>query len=231
MELDDKYKRYVKSIMKEIPVSGRRKLEIEADLINNLIDKEEQNPRMDPIELMGTPSSVASEFRENLSLNEIKGFEYRSGKKVLGIPLIHINLKPNSVAKGIISIGPVAVGVISIGAVAVGLLSFGAFGFGILAAIGAVAFSGIISAGAAAFSIGMSAGAVAMSHYYAIGVFAQANIAIGNVAHGIVAVFQESGKGEFLVQLPAAREEILLAIKTAFPSLSNFWINFAMFPF
>ena len=94
-----------------------------------------------------------------------------------------------------------------------------------------MAFSGLVSIGAAAFSIGMSIGAVAMSGFYAIGAFAQANIAIGHVAHGVVAIFQESGKGEFLVQLPAKRGEVQMAIQAAYPTLKYFWVNFALFPF
>jgi len=229
--MEKEYSKYIKCVMREIPLTGKRKKEIELDLMSSLEERAEMSPDKSPEEFMGDPSGVAAEFRENLGLGDAAGFEYKSKKTFFNIPLVHINFKPNGVAKGILAIGSVAVGVVSIGAVALGLLAVGAFGMGILAAFSAVAFSGLISMGAAAFSIGMSVGAVAMSGYYAIGAFAQADIAIGHVAHGVVAVFQESGKGDFLIQLPSNRGEIQMAIQAAYPTLDYFWVNFVLIPF
>jgi len=231
MNKNDDYKKYIRKVMREIPVYGKKKRAIETDLLNSLHEREQLNPGKNPIELMGEADQLSSEFRDNLGLGEVRGFEYQSKKEWFNIPLVHINLRPNGVAKGIFALGPVAVGAVSVGAVAIGLLSFGAFTFGILAALGAVAFSGLISLGAAAFSIGMSMGAVAMANYYAIGAFAQANIAIGSVAHGVVAVFRESGQGDLMVQLPALRGDVLMAVKAAYPGISQFWLNFVLFPF
>lgn len=231
MEINKVHKKYVRSIMKEISVYGKRKKEIEQDLMMNIIEKENQNPGRDFLEYMDSPDSIASEFRENLGLGEVQGFEYKSERKLFNLPLIHINLKRNAVAKGIIAIGPVATGFISIGAVAVGFLSFGAFSFGILAALGAVTISGLLSVGAVALSIGMSVGAVAMANYYAIGSIAQANIAIGYIANGTVSIFMERGLGDFMIQLPADRIEIRQTILSAYPTLSQFWQNLVLLPF
>lgn len=59
---------------------------------------------------------------------------YTSSLKVLGMPLISINIGANaSVSKGIIAIGNVAVGAVAIGGVSVGLLSLGGIAAGLVA--------------------------------------------------------------------------------------------------
>ncbi len=225
MEKNRLFRKYIAKITSNIPVRGKKKRELVSDLYNSLQERELRNPGKSPFQLMGDPVIVAKEFRENLGLNEVPGFEYSSKKEFLGYPLLHINFKKNGVAKGFIAIGSVAVGVISVGAVALGVLSFGAITIGLFTALGAVAFSGFLSLGAFSSSFGISLGAVAFARFIAVGGYAQANIAIGDVAHGVVSIFKTSGIGDFQVQLPADREEIFTAIKSAFPAISNFWMN------
>lgn len=106
MENNNEYKKYIRKVLRDLPVYGRRKKEIESDLLSSLQEREESNPGKSPEDLMGLPEQVAQEFRENLGLGEDRGFEYRSEKEILGLPLVHINLKRNGVAKGIFAFGP-----------------------------------------------------------------------------------------------------------------------------
>ncbi|WP_218188144.1 hypothetical protein [Desulfosarcina cetonica] len=58
------------------------------------------------------------------------GFEYKSGLRILGLPLLHISFKyrPNRVpvvARGIITIGQFGIGVINISQFGIGVLSWG----------------------------------------------------------------------------------------------------------
>lgn len=112
------------------------------------------------------------------------GYEYRSEKEFLGLPLIHIahGINPETgtprVAKGIIAIGNVALGFVAIGGVAFGGVTLAGVGLGafVLAgvAVGGVAFGGMA---VAAF---FAAGGMAVSAQYAIGGMAIAPHAIGS---------------------------------------------------
>ncbi|VEU80650.1 helix-turn-helix domain-containing protein [Haploplasma axanthum] len=128
-----------------------------------------------------------------------KGFnyEYKSKKKILGMPLIHINIGFGKVAKGFISIGFISKGIISLGLISLGFLSMGLFSLGLISlavfslgiiSLGAISF-GVIAIGAIAigvFSIGavsvgyFSVGALAIGKYGAYGDTARALIAIGD---------------------------------------------------
>ena len=110
--MENEYRKYIKQVMREIPLRGKRKKEIELDLMSSIEEKGDLNPGKNPGDFMGEPSLVASESRENLGLGDVAGFEYKSEKTILDIPLVHINFKPNGVAKGILAIGPVAVGAV-----------------------------------------------------------------------------------------------------------------------
>ena len=101
-----------------------KKLEnqIREDLYNSLVEKQESLLSNDPYELLGNPEKVANEFIENLGLEKkitgmnyrFYGYEYVSKKKVLGLPLVHVNYKGFGVAKGITAIGKLSIGVISV---------------------------------------------------------------------------------------------------------------------
>src|SRR5262245_60936494 len=96
------------------------------------------------------------------------GYEYESGTRIAGWPLLHIcagidplTLRPR-VARGIIAIGDLAVGVLAIGGFACGLVTIGGVSLGMLLAIGG-----------AAVGLGLSIGGLAVG-----------TIAIGGVAAG-----------------------------------------------
>lgn len=80
------------------------------------------------------------------------GFEYKSGFKVFGLPLLHISFKYRNrrpvPARGIIAIGQFGVGVINISQFGIGVFSLHQFGIGALV-VGqfAAAVSGIAQIG------------------------------------------------------------------------------------
>lgn len=138
-------------------------------------------------------------------------YEYKSKRKLFGVPLVHVNIGVGLYkAKGIISIGILSKGFISIGMLSLGLLSIGIFSLGLLAignfalgifAVGAIAV-GIIAIGAIAiglYSIGalaigcFSKGALACGKYVAIGDYAYAEIAIADTqASGTFEIMKSS---------------------------------------
>lgn len=81
------------------------------------------------------------------------GFEYKSGLRILGLPLLHISFKyrPNRVpvvARGIIAIGQFGIGVVNISQFGIGVLSLGQFTLaGIALAQFAAAYAGIAQFG------------------------------------------------------------------------------------
>jgi tRNA A-37 threonylcarbamoyl transferase component Bud32 len=111
-----------------------------------------------------------------------EGVDYRSERRFLGLPLLHIAsgvdpvTKKRRVAKGWIAVGDTAVGAIAFGGmafggVAVGGIAGGLFGFGGLA-LGLVCFGGL------------AAGLLAAVGGLAIGGVALGGMAIGYYAHG-----------------------------------------------
>lgn len=94
------------------------------------------------------------------------GFEYRSRRRIAGVPLVHIvrgadpatGKRPPAI--GIIAIGQVATGVIAIGQLAFGLISVGQLSVGALAGVGQVTFALVALgqiAGGALGSLGQAA--------------------------------------------------------------------------
>jgi hypothetical protein len=103
-------------------------------------------------------------------------YEYRSQRKFLGLPLVHIIYGPSWLtgfrpACGIIAVGNIAVGVVAFGGVALGLLAFGGIALGLLAL------------GGLAIGLGLGAGGVAIG-YWALGGVAIGAYAIGGLAIG-----------------------------------------------
>lgn len=124
-------------------------------------------------------------------------YEYKSKRKLWGMPLVHINLCANGLcwARGVIAIGNVATGLFSVGALSAGLFSFGAISLGLLS-LGALVF-GLVSAGAVA--VGLLAwggiafglvgiGGIAVGQYAVGGVASGSKLAIGGTASAPVAV-------------------------------------------
>jgi transcriptional regulator with XRE-family HTH domain len=133
----------------------------------------------------------------------IRHYEYKSKRRLFGMPLVHINyghglykargvLAIGNIAEGILSLGCISAGLISIGLISAGFLSLGVLSVALLFSMGVFSF-GCISFGSFSFgifavgaiSIGMySIGAYSSASHIAFGAFAKAPIAIGEEAAG-----------------------------------------------
>lgn len=102
----------------------------------------------------------------------IGGYEYKSNCKLLGIPLVHINVGWGypRVARGVFALGNIAVGGCAVGGLSAGIISIGGLGLGLLAVGG-------IAAGAIALG-GLALGFLALGGL-AVGVYAIGGCAIG----------------------------------------------------
>lgn len=161
--------------------------------------------------------------------------EYKSQKRIWGMPLVHITTR--GVAKGFIAIGVRARGIISIGVLSMGVLSIGLLALGFIAvgmlALGAAA-NGMIAAGVlvcggvalGVFSLGgvsfgwLTWGGVSIGKY-AFGGFASGDIAIGGTAQGIIAL-GEKASGEITFDGAVSAEEFRAAINSRLPSTPKF---------
>lgn len=166
-------------------------------------------------------------------------FEYKSGRTLFGLPLVHVNigfgvkrakgvLAIGNIATGYLSIGLFARGLLSFGVLSVGILSFGVLALGLLLASGAVAI-GTVAIGAVAIGIfalgavavGMfSTGAVAVASHIAIGDHAYGHVAVGRVAEGARTFLDTSLARDFSA---VSKEEVRRAILEEFPGMWN-WI-------
>ncbi len=101
------------------------------------------------------------------------GYEYRSSRRVFGLPLVHIIIGPPidaagslRIAKGFIAIGGIAMGVFAFGGLAIGVVSMGGLAVG-LAACGGAALGLLLAVG------GLAVGTIAIGGcavgYWAIG--------------------------------------------------------------
>ena len=170
--------------------------------------------------------------------------EFKSEKKVLGKPLVHINLKGKAngffaiglMARGFFAIGLLSMGIFSIGLLSIGVVVLGALGgLGIAAhaliaagvfAFGAVA-AGVFSFGAVSFGW-LSYGAVSMGTY-TIGALSKGTIAIGANASGIIALGKDTA-GEIQLHLPITAEEFRAAVESRLPNTPKFITElFSMF--
>lgn len=243
------FESYIDEVIERIGITGKKAREIREDLYISLTEKEKNTGESNPYMLMGDPREVAEEFIENLEIDSSSykndyfyfgrtfNFEYTSKTKVFGVPLVHVNCRPFGVARGILAIGFVSVGVLSIGCISLGIIGLGAVALSILfsaggigaalgVACGGVAISGLASFGGAAVSGLISFGGAAISKYLACGGYARADIAIGGVAKGIVAVYKQSGSGQYAFKFPANTDEVIKAVKLVKPSASKWMIDF-----
>lgn len=109
------------------------------------------------------------------------GYEYKSGRTLFGLPLVHINIGYGlRGAKGVFALGNYAVGVIAVGGFSAGLIGIGGLSAGLLLAFGGVALGGIALGGLAVGGIALGACAVGV---YALGAAAIASkAAVGAAA-------------------------------------------------
>jgi hypothetical protein len=111
------------------------------------------------------------------------GYEYKSSKTIMGMPLVHIvygpawatGLRP---ARGFIAIGNIAIGVVAIGGFAVGFFTLAGIGLGL------VCIAGL------AFGIGLGIGGIATG-YLALGGIAIGTYAIGGLAIGAHTLYND----------------------------------------
>lgn len=126
-------------------------------------------------------------------------YEYKSKRKVFGVPLIHIHYGYGpKVAKGIIAIGNISCGLISIGGITLGGICFGGLSLGLLAfagcAVGLFAFGGL--------AIGILAvGGFAFGVYSVGGMSVASQIAVGGSATGKTAIGVKEVSGEHLLKV------------------------------
>ncbi|MCI8554200.1 MAG: helix-turn-helix transcriptional regulator [Clostridiales bacterium] len=123
-------------------------------------------------------------------------FEYKSRRKLFGLPLVHIHVGGGLYrARGIVAIGMTATGLLSVGLLSVGLLSFGVASLGLLAvgafalggvAVGAVAV-GLLAVGAIAVGL-LAVGALSIGLYAVGGCAAASRVALGGWASAPVAI-------------------------------------------
>ncbi len=168
-------------------------------------------------------------------------YEYKSQRRLFGLPLVHINIgRGRKKAKGIVAIGNEATGVVAIGLAAKGLLCCGvaavggfclsAVGVG-LVSIGAICV-GLVSVGAVAVGL-LSIGALAVGKY-ALGAYAVGSqLAIGHTAVGHVAI-GEIAQGVKTIQVASAQElfkqvtqsDVRQLLQGEFPNMGRWLVNF-----
>lgn len=165
--------------------------------------------------------------------------EFKSEKKVLGKPLVHVNVKGRAngfFAVGLMARGFFSVGLLSMGVFSIGLLSIGVVVLGALAGIG-IAVSAMIAAGVFAFgaaAIGVFAfGAVSFgwlsygalsAGMYSIGALSKGTIAIGSAADGIIALGKDTA-GEIQLHLPITADEFRAVIERRLPNTPKFIVD------
>lgn len=116
-------------------------------------------------------------------------YEYKSKKTFLGMPLVHVNigLRPMR-AKGVIAIGNAAQGIIAIGIAGLGIITLAPVGVGLLLAIGVCAVGGI--------ALGSLAVGVIACGAICVGVFTMGALAVGQFSFGALAVGQQVAIGD-----------------------------------
>jgi transcriptional regulator with XRE-family HTH domain len=147
------------------------------------------------VDQMNSTNEIKDQLNEiSHFIRKAKGYEYKSKRNILGIPLVHILIsysRQPKVAKGIIAIGNISLGLISIGGLSLGAFSFAGIGIGLLAlggisiglvALGAIAI-GILAVGAVAIGI-YGLGASVIAKEVAVGAAATGKVAIGKAVEG-----------------------------------------------
>lgn len=116
-------------------------------------------------------------------------YEYKSNKTFLGLPLVHINIGFRPVrAKGVIAIGNAAQGIIAIGIAGIGVITLAPAGIGLLLAIGVCALGGVAFG---SIAVGVIAGGAV-----SVGVFSMGALAVGQFSFGALAVGQQIAIGD-----------------------------------
>lgn len=116
-------------------------------------------------------------------------YEYKSKKMFMGMPLVHINIGLRPVrAKGVIAIGNAAQGIIAIGIVGIGIITLAPVGVGLLLALGACVVGGIAFG---SLAVGVIAGGA-----ISVGIFTMGALAVGQFSFGALAIGQQVAIGD-----------------------------------
>jgi serine/threonine-protein kinase len=165
-----------------------------------------------PCEECGREISSRAYACPHCGLRRMVGYDYRSQRTILGLPLISVAQgrdlttgKPRiavgiiavgEMAIGVIAIGGRAIGVVALGGISIGLLSFGGITLGLLAAVGGFAV-GTVALGGCVLG-GVAMGGIAFG-YYALGGVVGGLHALGGTAHDPAAVdFFRSWLGDWV---------------------------------
>ena len=232
MHRRERFRRYAADVVNRLKTSELRKRQIQREIQNELAKQYKISMVDDPRLILGWEEDVAKSWQEKIDIGLVPlSDEFISSIQVGNLPLVHITRKPNGVAKGIIAIGPVAIGVVAIGGLSIGVIGLGGLAFSLLlslgglslsafSAFGGLAISGYLAAGGLAISYQTAIGGLAIAKDYAIGGSAFGKIAVGAVAKGVVAVYDESGSGEVLLHISKGYAEIrrqILRVAPDFP--------------
>jgi transcriptional regulator with XRE-family HTH domain len=190
--------------------------------------------------LLDKPSEAAMPARRPFSYH----YEYRSHAMLFGLPWVHIHVGRGGHyrARGILAIGNIAQGVVALGGVAMGGLTLGGLSLGLialgglaagLAALGGLAL-GLLAVGGLALgllamggvAIGICAlGGCAIASQVAIGGYAHAPIALGDVTLGVHTFTIQQGR--LLGITPEALETLILEqCPGFFPGLAHWLTQF-----
>ena len=78
--------KYIRLVLKNLKCSGQKKNDIKKELESDIAGAEESGETLDEIMArMGTPKSLAAEFNDNFSPEELKAFKRKRLWKILGI--------------------------------------------------------------------------------------------------------------------------------------------------
>lgn len=166
-------------------------------------------------------------------------YEYKSKKTFMGMPLVHVNIGLRPVrAKGVIAIGNAAQGMIAIGIVGLGIITLAPVGVGFLFALGAcvvggIAFGslavGVIAGGAISVGI-FTMGALAVGQFSFGALAVGQQVAIGDSAHGNIALGFSEAVGSIYEEVQAAdgsfdHQAMIAAIDANVPDCFHIFAN------
>lgn len=166
-------------------ISKSESKKVYKDIIEMLEEKALDYDHVDPVEIMGPAGELAKE----LSPTSKKTGDYVSKAHFMGLPLIHVCMRRNGLAKGIVAIGPLAIGVFSFGGLSLGLVSVGGFGLGLLA-LGGISF-GYYALGGIAIAYQIALGSIAISNGMSLEIALGKDIAIGAITRARVMYYSQ----------------------------------------
>lgn len=163
-------------------------------------------------------------------------FEYKSQKTWRGLPIVHVNIGLGRSAKGVIAIGLVSQGIVAVGLAGLGVITVAPVGIGLLLAVGGLVLGsiaigtfavGIVAMGALCLGL-FSMGALAVGQFSFGAMAVGQQVAIGDSAHGNIALGFSEATGRIFEQVQNAdgsfdHEGMLRAIDE---NVAGYWYIF-----